>query len=378
MSERAGACLTLALLAAAPLAAQRPVPSDSALAALAAEWRALGTLRARAEQVRFSRAAEDTLVIGSLRILALPGAVPEAQAAGERVVTDLSRRYGRDLAGLRQNYLRITKEGASGPFGITLLGADGRGTSIGGLVGRAALYQALRSFAEQGLWLGVDPALRAWLPSSGPTTYDSAAGVRRAYYELALSTSVVSRSCVRGDLGSCEEALGIVTPADWITRWYDAAGRREILRRYRWNWSPVLDRILACGQDGDDAACIAVLRRMSTTAGRTPAERHAWEGDVLPPLPPLGEASRMRYLDLLLVSGGPEAWERLTAHAERPLTERFAAAAAIPGDSLLLAWRAQVESGRPAPSAFSGLLLVTAIVWASVFLFLSCWGRRWS
>ena len=378
MSERLRLCLSLALAAAAPLAAQRPVPSDSSLAALAAEWRALGALRARAEQVRFSRPTEDTLVIGSLRLLALPAAVPEARAAGERVVADLTRRYGAELAGLRQNYFRITKEGASGPFGITLLGADGRGTSIGGVAGRKALYLALRSFAEQGLWLGVDPALRAWLPGSGPTTYDSAAGVRRAYYELALSTSVVSRSCMRGDVGSCEEALGIVTPADWITRWYDAAGRREILRRYRWNWSPVLDRILACGQDGDDAACIAVLRRMSTTAGRTPAERNAWEEDVLPPLPPLGEASRLRYLDLLLVSGGPAAWERLTEHPDRPLTERFAAAASIPGDSLLLAWRAQVEAGRPAPVGVSGLMLVTAVLWATVFLLLGCWGRRWS
>lgn len=378
MSEGLRRLVAVALLAAAPLAAQRPVPSDSSLAALAAEWRALDTIRVRAEQARFSRPREDTLRIGPMRVLALPGAVVDARAAGEQVVADLTRRYGRDLVGLERNFFRITKEGSGGPYGVTLLGADGRGTSVGGLTGRRALQLTLRSFAEQGLWLGVDPALRAWLPSGGAGAFDSAAAVRRAYYELALSTSVVSRGCVQGDMGSCEEALGVLTPADWITRWYDAPARREILGRYRWNWSPVMDRMLACEQDLDDVACAEILRRMTTIAGRTPAERRAWEGDVLPVLPPLGEASRMRYLDVLLASGGPGAWSRLTQDPGRPLPERFAAAAGLPGDSLLLAWRTQVEAGRPAPARATGLLVVTALAWAAVFLFLSCWGRRWS
>lgn len=355
-------------------AAQRRA-ADSALAAAGATWQRLVAEQRARDEARSRRREEDTLRLGDLRLLVLPEVAVEVRGAAQQAVRVLASRYGAQTAVLTGTPIRVSAE-ANDRWQLTLLYADGRGTSRGGIPGRLEMTQALIGFAEQAIWERTDGALRAWLPGTRLVEQDTARIVRQAYYELALSGATVARACLLGDLGGCEEALGLEAEADPLGRWYDGAAHRALVLASRWDWSPVQMELLACREDANAAACERLLRRALTTDGRTPAEARAWGNDVFQLPSPVGDHARGVFLDFTLAAGGPATWQRLLADPAAPLAARFAAAGGVSVDSLLRGWRARVVAGRPAPNRVSPALVLTALVWAGGLATLGCWGRR--
>ncbi len=153
--------------------------------------------------------------------------------------------------------------------------------------------------------------------------------------ELIATPSTAVRRCFRGDLDWCAEALGLNgTVAGW-ERWYTAEERRHYIRTRTQAYG---DRETAiwegCVQAGMDDACDVFL-----------ADRE--------PLIPLSPEARASLLGLALWTGGSGAFQRLRAADGEPLLDGLAAAAEVPRDSLLAAWRSAVLEARS--SAWAGL-----------------------
>jgi hypothetical protein len=366
------------LLAGAPLsgAVEAAAPADTSLQAALDNWSRLRARQRERDAHLARRGEEDTITVGSLRLLVLPEAAAAARSAAREAHELLARRYGDATGVLAAMAIRVMAE--PGDRWQVVLLAQGGGTSRGGIQGRGELVRALASLGERGIWVTTDTALRAWLPPA-PLETEEAELARRAYYELALSSSTVARGCLVGDLGACEEALRLVPGPDPLTRWYDAAGRRALVTRARrgWNWGPVQMELLGCLEDGDDAACTTLLRRATRLEGRTPAEALVWGQDRLTIPPPLGEYARLLLLEAALRQGGEGAWYRLASATPGPLSARMAAAANVAADSLLGLWRAEVEAARPTPAAVPPVLVVGTALWAGLLATLSCRVLRW-
>ena len=377
MSSRpaAAAVAVAVLLGVGALSAQAAPAPDTSFAAAVRVWRQRVTTEAVRDSTRSRRAEERIISVGDFRLRVLPEVMADVQAAATEAWADLSGRYAGYTTPLAQVPIRVTSDGNDAwQLAVSLPG--GTGVSRGGIPGRKALAIALRSFAERLLWDATDPALRAWLPDQVLDTGDSARVARTSYYLLALGGAVPAKACVLGDLGACEEALGLVAGDDPVTRWYDAAGRRALILATAWDWGPVQMDWLACTKDQSDEACLRVFGRAMSLADRTPAEARTWGNNQFRVPIPLGNEARMVYLGLALDAGGAGAWGRLLAEPSRPLSERFTAASGVPADVLLQRWRDRVEQGRPAPVVVGASLLLTAVLWAVLLLLVTCWGRR--
>lgn len=84
--------------------------------------------------------------------------------------------------------------------------------------------------------------------------------------------------------------------------------------------------------------------------------------------------------DLFLTAleiGGPGAWSRLKSTGNARAEEALAAAAGMPGDSLLAAWRGRIMSQRPNQSPLEGKPILVAAVWTATLLALTLGASRW-
>lgn len=84
--------------------------------------------------------------------------------------------------------------------------------------------------------------------------------------------------------------------------------------------------------------------------------------------------------DLFLTAleiGGPGAWSRLKSIGNARAEDALAAAAGMPGDSLLAAWRNRIMSQRPNQTPLEGKPILLAAVWIATLLGITLGASRW-
>ena len=206
------------------------------------------------------------------------------------------------------------------------------------------------------LMKGLPPEIEAW---SGGQPRIAPSRLPWVARELIATPSTAVRRCFRGDLDWCVEALGLNGTAGGWERWYTPEERRHYIRTAT---QPYGDRETAiwdgCVQDRMDDACEVFLRDRE-------------------PLIPLSPEARASFLGQALWTGGSGAFQRLRAAEGEPLLDRMVAAAEVPRDSLLAAWRSAVLAARP--SARAGLIRspLSALFWLVLLGALAVRSTRW-
>jgi hypothetical protein len=95
------------------------------------------------------------------------------------------------------------------------------------------------------------------------------------------------------------------------------------------------------------------------------------------PLIPLSPEARASFLGQALWTGGPGAFQRLRAAEKEPLLDRMVAAAEVPRDSLLAAWRSAVLAARPSASAGLVRSPLSVFFWVVLLGALAVRSTRW-
>jgi hypothetical protein len=209
-----------------------------------------------------------------------------------------------------------------------------------------------------------DTALERWL--GGWVRASERPARRRAavYRELVTAPSVTARRCLLGNEDGCRDALDVGDSADVVWRWYATpAERRAAVARAVPEWATrerSRQTVRAC-LEGADAACVAELRALP----RASVPR------------PLSSEARATLVDLALRLGGREAYRRLLASPDAPVSSRLAAAAGTRIDSLVGRWRGEILASRPAPVELPPWGFGMALGWVAVFLGCGLRSSRW-
>lgn len=205
----------------------------------------------------------------------------------------------------------------------------------------------------------LDPQLNKWL-SQAITLRAADSAPPDLYEDLVTSPSPLARSCFVGDLTACRSALGLAPARDPATDWYDATGRRALVRTLNRDphnavWYE------QCVEQAVDVACIHILRGP----------------DSIHTAAPLISGSRELLVRLALAVGGQRSFHRLLDSAGRPLVQRLETTSGISSDSLMTRWRAAVIAARPEPVMLTAGTSWVAVMWAIAFGALVLRSSRW-
>lgn len=370
MCDRNGVALAslLVLTASLPLTAQRADP-DSALRAriasltaradtLAGRWRALQVVAVAVHGAGHDELPDrlDTLSIGALRIVTNPSPLPVRQAMGPAwAILDSLFGSALDASALHPLLLQATDPDTAvpqpiHPWGLTVTWTVDSATLVPTLVAASRLPQP-------------DSSLRDWLGGGVRPTFRAREESEAVYTDLITAPYLVVRQCFRGLVADCAPALGLGSPIERASAWYTTPEeRRSVVAHFE----PYLDdaarhpMFRACA-DGNDSACVALLREMEPTQ--------------LPKV--LSQQARETLVRLALVLGGRGAYLRLATAPAAPMGERLVAAAGIPLDSLLARWRSAILAARPVPLSLSVGMILVAAGWGGLFGFLGLMSSRW-
>jgi hypothetical protein len=369
-------------LAAALLAAGRPGVAQTT-AALRAQLERLRqehataiTAASRVDSVRAVGIRVDTIRAGALTVLAAWPAGASVRSATAQAWRLLHPRFG-DGAGVLAG-IEFVVQPALGPDILPLA----RGTRVRPLLipreatGRsspaATAFEIDVDTATLARWIAAraaaevaahqDTAFRNWLRGNVNAESDDTRGLEAAYVEMVTVPWTTVKRCYLGDLDGCRHAIGLVPERDPLDQWYDAEDRRRLVatgaadgyRRTR----PVERSACVDGRNID--ACTALLRRLPSLS-------------IEPPFP----SGQRALVELALDRGGLGAYSRLMASPDRPLADRLAAAAGLPEDSLLAAWRARVIVSRPRAVTLTPRGAWAAFVWILVLGALALQSTRW-
>jgi hypothetical protein len=326
---------------------------------LAQAWRQADALADLVDSLERERAGEgrDTIAVGALRIVTNASPLPVRQAAA-RAWPIIDSMYGSVAADLaRRPYLIHAVD----PDTAVRRSVFHAGMEVPWDLDEASVVTLLLSAVPIA---PPDPALADWLGTSlrpalrGP--HDRAA----AYVQLVTAPSQAARGCFLGDVGRCEDALGLGAAAGALERWYPSAEERHALvtRAFAdyFNRGATAATFRACAA-GNDADCSELL-------GALP-------GSALPK--PLASDARATLVHLALSLGGRDAYRRLLMNPTSPMAERLAAAAGTPVDSLVARWRAQVIASRPTTVLLPVWAFAVALGWTAVFAVCGLWSSRW-
>jgi hypothetical protein len=368
--RRAAPAALAVLLWAGSLLAQVPpgaTPRERALLTRADSlYRQMERLAERERQAQRERSRGRLVESGGLALV-VPGQVPAEEAL---LSLDTARAILREFGGVPDGFVRsvvIVFQDAT-DTGSALAAPVARGrrrVPLGGIQlsstkgGRTALHlpglvvasAVARAYKEA---RGTD--WREWLPGNyglGPWTRDAAWA---AFESLTRSSWAVGSRCLAADVRGCRLWLGVDRDTSPYRSRYGATEIREYVSSVnRW-----LAQTSAAGRQclsGDGTACY----------------EFALEGHRLavPPFP-ADEVGRRSLVRAMSTLHGTKALERALADTTGSVGERFARAAGIREDSLLLEWRYWVltRGGRPqdrnlladaCPSVLlAGLLLAVA------------------
>jgi hypothetical protein len=302
----------------------------------------------------------DTIRAGTIILYAIPSMRAVARIGADSAWLLLSRIYGRWADSARNARLLVSRLQMTGgePSRDQAL-ADGLGASIVGISEPVRADQITRgtlAIVSPLIYGRADGVLKRWLPWIYPDTV-LRLHADAMYEELATTPWSAARRCYSGDLTACRLSLG-VTRVDPATGWYNAMDRRVYVAQVLHGTS---EAARDCVDAGDDAACIASLKRAPGGA----------------PEPPLGDQARQFLLALAINAGGPRAFERLMAHPQEPLDARIEAAADIPLDSLITRWRDQILAGHPKTVAADSQAAWAAVAWGIALTIVALRSTRW-
>jgi hypothetical protein len=333
-----------------------------------------------ADHLRALAESPETLQVGHLTVLTAHALRPVVEPAALQAWPVIEERFGSTSLLLEQravivftpdsgkSYSAVQAAGGGRPVTSQDLGSDPK-----------AIAAALVRFASLNIWELSDSALRSWLPGALELTSDLGQQREWAYYNLVTSPTTAAGSCLIGNLGACEEALGIVTSGNPLTRLYDASGRRALVHRFgaSLNRRPLQLLYYNCVSENSDAACHEILQSALDTGFI-----RKWHLEDVPGLvgelpPPLGSSARSTLLAVMADLGGRGAWSRLVEAAELPLERRLASGAGVPIDSLVSAWRSGILRARPSPVALPRRTAWATLFWATGICVLGMRSSRW-
>jgi len=354
MSNRSRLLVLALTLAGSPAAAQH-------LARLERMWKDAALASARVDSLARLRAREalDTSRAGNVIVLAPAGLMSAARDAATTAWEGLYRTFGDEILPARHKPLVTALYQADKgppPYGFPtdaapIPVATGRGAHL-------LLPQMLFTLTDR-LRKDFDRPFEHWL--RGAIRTEPLDHVSPLLFEdLVTSPSPLARACYVGSLDACGSALGLVAPRDPATEWYDAPGRRELVRNL------VIPRSGGvwygqCVEYGVDEACIRVLHGP----------------DSMSVEPPLIFPNRELVVRMALQLGGPEAFHRLLGSAGRPVGQRLELAAGMSLDSLLTRWRQAVLLARPESVDVSAGIGWVALAWALVLSAFVLGSSRW-
>ena len=318
---------------------------------------------ARADSARMQNALPDTVREGRFRIEAPPEHLDFARAIARAAEARLARTFGASTATRMSFRMRdVTKENQLPRRVLLERWHEGRQDAAirlraepGGRDGEDFLIAAV---AHEHFMM-LDSTTRRWLRHPLDPSADRTVERTGVYVELATSPNRIVVDCRSGKIDQCRHGFAFEIPEDPIMMWYDVADRRRIGSRnlqYR-RRDPNVQR---CAE-GDDRACIAELR--------------TWAANDLPA--PLSAGARHSLAWVALGLGGDGALERFESSADTSMQKRLEAAARMPSDSLISAWRDSVMAARPRPVTASGGTAWAAVMWGGLLGILAMRSSRW-
>jgi hypothetical protein len=359
------------------LALPRPVVGqglDEARASaerLLEEYRVHAAAADRIDQEKLRLSQTDTLTAGAFRVVVRQADRALVEAAASQAWPVILSRYGTALESKKLPPIMVySLDSTAKEYGGSVSLPDGSVTTQSFGQGPARISAGLIRYAEMLLWANADSALRAWYPATPEPGLQPFVTAERVYLELVTSLSVQARSCLVGDDRACSEALGLREVSDPLTASFDPAARRTLAVRLSAMREPprMTTRYQQCVDDGDDLACMEVLRSALADTGR-------YESFRLPPA--VGDGPRRALVEEVFRLGGAEAWRRLLGSAGQPLEGRLALAAGVPPDSLMRVWRRTLIAAKPTNVNVSAGSVLMALLWFGAGLAFAMRFSRW-
>ncbi len=325
---------------------------------LAREWRQANAIADLADSLEHERAVtgRDTVAVGALRIVANPSPLPlrEAAARAWPVIDSFYGSAAQDLA-QRPYIIKAIDPDTTVPRSRFHVGME-----LPWNMTEASLVLLLISNVPVA---PPDSALQSWL---GGPVHPSVRALRdRAgvYVQLVTAPSQAARSCFQGRLDSCALALGLAT-APTLEAWYPSAAERRSLVMTAFtdyfDHGATVAAYHSCVA-GSDSACTGLLRTLPK--GSLPR--------------PLGADARVTLVHLALRLGGREAYHRLVAGRDAPISARLASAAGVSEDSLVARWQAEILASRPSAVALPPWGFLFALGWVAFFAGCGLRSSRW-
>src|SRR6266700_2276110 len=316
---------------------------------LAREWRRANAFADLVDSLERARvvAAKDTIRVGALIIITNPSPLPlrEAAARAWPVINSLYGSEARSLAG--RPYIIVAVDSDTTIERPALRG----GTAVPWDVDVASLTSLLLTSVPIAQ---PDTTLRNWLGGGSVRPLHGSQRERASVFvQLVTAPSQATRDCFLGDIRSCRDALDIGDSPDVVLRWYRSPEqRRAVVTRALGGYldrGPRQQPLRSCAA-GSDSSCTELLESIPRSA-----------------VQPLAGNARATLVDLALRLGGREAYHRLIASRDAPVSTRLAAAARMSIDSLAARWRSEILASRPAPVSLPRGGPWIALWWAAFF-----------
>jgi hypothetical protein len=377
MSRRAPRCLTAALAGAflaAPVAAASAAGQqteqelvqhlDSLVPLLKSARTRAGAAQAAARRARATRVQTDTVTVGALTVLVLPG---EDEAALDVVGGVWQRDYAAWMdASPTLAADRIFFQWSADP--VKYRSADFNVRVVQGRRWHP------RAYMERGVREVVGRSLQNDLIGTrlgdewGVTPVKPPETPAHVYRQAVLAPSWAARACLAGEPVPCLAAFGLNAPDAPLTDRYTPEERRFLVLQNGARLGRVrAAELRACAGGGlaeCDLALAGYLERYPT------AQNRLWSV-------PFGPEVRSSLLWYALVRGGEGAWGRLLAHrGEAPLAA-LEAASGLDADELVLGWRAWLLASRPVQHAGLGMQALTGGMWILLLIALAARSTRW-
>jgi hypothetical protein len=322
--------------------------------ALVPVWHEIAAMKHHEDSLAALRLPNDTVRAGPLVLLADSALVGFAREVAGPAAAALERRFGPAADALRAHpYLLSTADStaaAKSPVSLSEVDASGQARYVQSEPPELnAMIWAVTHRAAAMIGAQLGPDFGRWLGGAFPM--DSATpgmwtGVR---IDLVTSASALAHACYAGADSACALALGVIGADDPAVRWFDAAGRRERVRRGGYRLRVDNGALYnGCLTQRVDAACTALLHLL-------PADDFD---------PPLGTSARQSLLTLALDLGGPDAVTRMRASPDTREAQ-LAAAARIPADSLVRMWRREILAARSSNPSMSWGMALASLLWVT-------------
>ena len=192
------------------------------------------------------------------------------------------------------------------------------------------------------------------------------------YLALATSPTVVSRSCLLGNLPACRQALLIDQPANPLMEWFTPGARRAMVRPWLDGaraaaTQPVDEKfpgaITACVMGGDDAACVKVILSEMDSASF---------GD------PLNNAAGREALIVTAIEmPGAPGLRAIIGRTGLGLHESLTSISGTTIDAVVLRWHQRVMASEPDTAELPAPRLLSALAWTLAFCACALGGSRW-